>query len=265
MTAIIIPRKHYTQPQGRVQLTDEWVSGYTRGWTHSGILTLSAAGEYVTTQHGVALRNAASGAGHVISQTYDSDWDWRGTLSYTVLSMFRIHSTPAGGDHPIVGSTTLTNHWNQYIRYNGTSGFSIRDSALNTSTDYEIATGDTVICVSSRSSAGATRISYITLDQSAVSQFRGGSSTADFYLRTANPVRLSGYAASATPLDILMFGMSRREWDHDVLLQNPWQIFRADPIRIYSLPTGPIIPSISAVTMGNILQTSATTNVQLVF
>lgn len=48
-----------------------------------------------------------------------------------------------------------------------------------------------------------------------------------------------------------MFGMSRREWAHDVLLQNPWQIFHADPIRIYSLPSGAITlgtPSISNIT-----------------
>ena len=53
-----------------------------------------------------------------------------------------------------------------------------------------------------------------------------------------------------------MFGMSRREWDHDVLLQNPWQIFRADPIRIYSLPTGAI--SINSIAASNITQTGAT-------
>lgn len=41
--------------------------------------------------------------------------------------------------------------------------------------------------------------------------------------------------------------------------------FSADPIRLYSFPSGPIIPTLSAVTMSNILQNSATTNIQLTF
>lgn len=36
---------------------------------------------------------------------------------------------------------------------------------------------------------------------------------------------------------------------------NPWQLFRADPVRIYSLPTGAI--SINSLTASNITQTGA--------
>ena len=36
---------------------------------------------------------------------------------------------------------------------------------------------------------------------------------------------------------------------------NPWQLFRADPARIYSLPTGAI--SINSITASNITQTGA--------
>ena len=39
------------------------------------------------------------------------------------------------------------------------------------------------------------------------------------------------------------------------LALNPWQLFRADPIRIYSLPTGAI--SINSITASNITQTGA--------
>ena len=41
----------------------------------------------------------------------------------------------------------------------------------------------------------------------------------------------------------------------DELVDNPWQLFRADPIRIYSLPTGAI--SINSITASNITQTGA--------
>ena len=39
--------------------------------------------------------------------------------------------------------------------------------------------------------------------------------------------------------------------------QNPWQLFRADPIRIYNLPTGAISLSINSITASNITQTGA--------
>ena len=40
------------------------------------------------------------------------------------------------------------------------------------------------------------------------------------------------------------------------VLDNPWSVFRADPIRIYSLPSGAI--SWSSLTASNITQTGAT-------
>lgn len=43
----------------------------------------------------------------------------------------------------------------------------------------------------------------------------------------------------------------------DELVDNPWQLFRADPIRIYSLPSGPISISWSSLTASNITQTGA--------
>ena len=39
------------------------------------------------------------------------------------------------------------------------------------------------------------------------------------------------------------------------LAANPWQLFRADPIRIYSLPSGAI--SINSILVDNITQTGA--------
>lgn len=41
------------------------------------------------------------------------------------------------------------------------------------------------------------------------------------------------------------------------LTANPWQLFRADPVRIYSLPSGPIGISWSSLTASNITQTGA--------
>ena len=41
----------------------------------------------------------------------------------------------------------------------------------------------------------------------------------------------------------------------DALGDNPWQLFRADPIRIYSFPSGAI--SINSILASNITQTGA--------
>lgn len=52
---------------------------------------------------------------------------------------------------------------------------------------------------------------------------------------------------------LLITGVRKDEYLE--LARNPWQLFRADPIRIYSLPTGAI--SINSITASNITQTGA--------
>lgn len=38
---------------------------------------------------------------------------------------------------------------------------------------------------------------------------------------------------------------------------NPWDVYRADPIRIYSLPSGPISLAINSITASNITSSGA--------
>ena len=45
------------------------------------------------------------------------------------------------------------------------------------------------------------------------------------------------------------------------LYENPWQLFRADPLRIYSLPSGAI--TLNSLTMSNITQTTARATLSL--
>ena len=52
----------------------------------------------------------------------------------------------------------------------------------------------------------------------------------------------------------------------DELVDNPWQLFRADPVRIYSLPSGPIlIPTLSGLSTMNITQTGARHSLTLTY
>ena len=69
-------------------------------------------------------------------------------------------------------------------------------------------------------------------------------------------------ASAAGPMDFLslVFRWGRVLSDEEIfeVERNPWQLFRADPVRIYSLPTGPVVPSWSSLTAGNITQAGAT-------
>ena len=47
--------------------------------------------------------------------------------------------------------------------------------------------------------------------------------------------------------------------------QNPWQLVRADPARIYSFPSGPIIPALSGLTTTNITQSGARHSLTLTY
>lgn len=47
--------------------------------------------------------------------------------------------------------------------------------------------------------------------------------------------------------------------------ENPYQLFRVDPIRIYSFPSGPIIPALSGLTTTNITQSGARHSLTLTF
>ena len=60
----------------------------------------------------------------------------------------------------------------------------------------------------------------------------------------------------ATPFSLVV-AWDRALSDAEVaeISQNPWQLFRADPVRIYSLPSGAI--TINSLTASNITQTGA--------
>ena len=44
-----------------------------------------------------------------------------------------------------------------------------------------------------------------------------------------------------------------------------YRLFRADPVRIYSFPSGPIIPSISGLTTSNITSSGARHSLTLTY
>lgn len=81
------------------------------------------------------------------------------------------------------------------------------------------------------------------------------AATANSYRAPASTMRVS---PGIDGHDLAVFALLPRVCGKDEYLElalNPWQLFRADPIRIYSLPTGAI--SINSITASNITQTGA--------
>ena len=101
---------------------------------------------------------------------------------------------------------------------------------------------------------GTTVQEYYQGDQSAVpsNPTVGG----DFDKEHSNVVLsiFSGAAQIGMAL-VHKYAISREEYRE--LYSNPWQLFRADPIRIYSFPSGPISVAINSITASNITQTGA--------
>ena len=57
------------------------------------------------------------------------------------------------------------------------------------------------------------------------------------------------------------FKRAPQKAEAEAISGNIWQIFRADPLRIYSLPSGPI--TLNSLTMSNITQTTARATLSL--
>jgi len=72
---------------------------------------------------------------------------------------------------------------------------------------------------------------------------------------------LFGHPATSGAMDFLSlaYRWGRVLADSEIfdLEKAPWQLFRADPIRIYNLPSGPISLAINSITASNITQTGA--------
>lgn len=64
-----------------------------------------------------------------------------------------------------------------------------------------------------------------------------------------------------------IFGWARwvNEEEAADITDNPWQLFRADPVRIYSFPSGPIIPTLSGLTTSHITSSGARHSLTLTF
>ena len=262
MTGISIPRRHYTQPQGRVEV--DWANPLAQG-------LLVAATPFSEMAIQPEIRYGARGAGArggVLN---------RGPVTHGVANstVFVLTQALLPDDGSWWASSRLV--------FADTSAVYANDLGLKASAPKIYG----VMSVGARDTAGTVRLAEIDVQEG--SQTYGGSFSgaatvgADLLVtgfgsgkKWGTSAALQGYSynAPAPTYSGPIFGgaiTGKGLMDHLSLAlrwgrvcsdeeifeveRNPWQLFRADPIRIYSLPTGAI--SINSITASNITQTGA--------
>lgn len=266
MSAIIIPRKHLSQPQGRVELAPEWAGiikrAYVAGqshdpasdfWYNTSPYELSpnptGLGLNFADKQGVAL---TSGGGFSSIVNVDAP-------IFVVCLSVRTEPTSRwpfadydyGGSPGAVSFGARGDGANALLRVRNASGSNLVETTFTNvikpgvnshvfghtpnSLGY-IANGDGVY-KSAVSAAGS----------------RGPGTSARF--GSGGDFGSQRFIGSIGLFAVGLGDLPKTEALD--LAANPWQLFRADPVRIYSFPSGPISLSWSSLTASNITQTGA--------
>ena len=267
MTAIIIPRRHYTQPQGRVGVDAANHAGANAltAMTFQGSVYDAAAGSLVPYDGQPVYGAGATGYGLLATGGYRLKLPINPIyLQKQEVTYYAVLQSTGGGNNGQVftrhmGSITASvsigvhrgssNGWG--IAVNGTTSDLYAYPLANIGAAAVSAPATLVLTVG----GGVARL-YVN-GQLAGSGNYGGDID---YSRTDEGLSIfstgtivsafRGLLYSAGVIDGVMSPESAEDFS-----ENPWQLFRADPIRIYSLPTGAI--SINSITASNIAQTGA--------
>ena len=245
MTAIIIPRRHYTQPQGRVQISsapvcDGLIAAYCGQSVELVSETLTAASE----QYGLREcgRTVISGFTAPVGITEALD-------EMTCFAFIALLPNTNGGVVAMIGDSAGDSDVRVFPYTSGLGfGFVLYNSpAYNGYQELRITlpAGYVGPVVMRYRRNGLLTIKALSGENSAVALDRS------VFIGTT---RL--YAAPSVGMGgLALFRRYISDEEEVSLLQAPWQLFRADPIRIYSLPSGAI--SWSSLTASNITQTGA--------
>lgn len=281
MTAIIIPRRHYTQPQGRLAAAAEWSDGLVSAF--SGGSGADVFGRAIVPVNdptimpggsglGVRTNGSASCAFIAIPQTtfFDATLLCLSEPSALITNRGTIQVASSVSTNPIISIRTGNSNASRVRRWvRSNSGGSLNNSSDSTITGFAIGK-ESLIGIRLRVEAGSPNpIHSIWVDGVADDNQTG----------TISP----GYTCDRIGIGALVFKDGRfdffngrtywgalftRALDDDemrALAANPWQLFRADPVRIYSFPTGPIIPVLSGLTTTAITQSGARHSLTLTF
>lgn len=254
MTVIIIPRKRLTQPQpqGRVAVAPEWSDGIValqngREMVVGGATSTGSPGQEVVSR-GIGWRGG-SGKYFFGAAEYKPTLNNPYSLAFEIVSrtvvdggaVFSIADAPTSGTVRLLFRCAYPRKFDVY--WNGS--YRIQAGA-------EWQENERTLCVFSHDGTTARLWINGVLAGSAAGEFGSESNATNWYFG-------SGYDKQFDAVYLWHAQWSRALSTSEALSisDNPWQLFRADPIRIYSLPSGPIGISWSSLTASNITQTGA--------
>lgn len=270
MTAIIIPRKHHTQPQGRVTINAANHAGAKAlcAMTFQGSVFDAAAGSLVPYAATPVYGAGATGYGLLATGGYKLQLPANPVyLQKQTVTYYAILQSTGGGNagyafQRSMGSSTPSiglgvhngslNGW--YLGVNGTT------SDINMSTPVvDIGSAATNIPAAMVLTVGEGAARLYVNGRFVWSGSYGGDID---YSRTDFGLMIFGAGLGISSFRGLLYGAGVIDGVMNAdaagdFSANPWQLFRADPIRIYSLPSGPISLAINSILASNITQTGA--------
>lgn len=266
MAAIIIPRKHLSQPQGRVELAPEWAGiikrAYVAGQSHDLAYDFwydTAQYELSPTPTGLGLTFAAQqGVALTSGSGFSSIVDIDAPVFVVCLSVrtnpdqrWLFADYDFGGSANKISFGVRGNATDALLRVRNASGSNLVETTF---------TNVTKLGVNSQVFGHTTSsLGYVAngdgVYKSAVSAAgsRGTGTSARF--GSGGDFPSNNFIGS-----IALFAVGSADLPEKQALdlaENPWQLFRADPIRIYSIPSGPISLTINSITASNITSSGA--------
>ena len=250
MTAIIIPRRHYTQPQGRVEIAPEWEDGLigvflppamSREWQITG-----TTGLLVPRRDGIAFDT--NGGGTYASKPVVAHQNTGFTMLVSGVTKNKSGQDYAGVYNGGTYQGLLYSLGLAKFSYYPRNGLGVTFDAAPALAAYG---GDEYTLI-----GGGDGISHAgaLMQNGALYQLSGAYSGASAYDRVHSGGRFAAGGSVSNTLSAFWRKFLVPDAQRELAL-NPWQLFRADPIRIYSLPTGAI--SINSIAASNITQTGA--------
>lgn len=264
MTAIHIPRRHLIQPQGRIEL--DWcnpicsqialcvVHGGSRSQPIFGPLpTANRLGDYAVCREGVG--SLFTSEGHEFNfGPASTEWT---LLSFAALGT---------GKSALLSQANWPNQSQTYLLGNTGTGFGPEVGSFcfgsgSNAGDATLLKASSAIDADPRAYLGLHRadgIEEIWWD-GAIKGTRSKTVTlnqTDARIRIEGIYTYSGwYSGSNLHLMDVVWARGVTQDEARAITAAPWQLFRADPVRFYSLPSGPI--TLNSLTMSAITSSGA--------
>lgn len=259
MTAIIIPRKHLIQPQGRVKVAPEWESrlasllyfggGHVRDVVDLGAQWGITGGAISPTPHGLGLKTAISGMQYAEASGAMARFSGNFTLVMFFAEIGASQDVAGGMMFAIPAASQYTQLANGggYVYFAGGGPYVLPSNpqgTRNTSIILRGAGSDPAFFVNRGKSSGVT------------ASMPSGAKT----------VRVGAWSSSGWQFDgtygsVAVVKGETSDIEAYALADAPWMFYAADPIRIYSLPSGPI--TLNSLTMSAFTSSGARATLSL--